>query len=119
VPIEAGTRRQCTQDPHHKEYPRTDPVVRHVAFDSTLNAPLLLSNIGGRKAAFDFFKWGWVSLKSCVQMRNTASLSSQSFFYKVLVTAVYVLFPCQQARVVSRLGMSDILYDVRGFMARP
>lgn len=27
VPIEAGGKRQCTADPAHREYPRTDPVV--------------------------------------------------------------------------------------------
>eukprot|EP00884_Botryococcus_braunii_P011661 jgi/Botrbrau1/20496/Bobra.145_2s0054.2 len=26
LPVEAGTRRQCTANPRHKEYPRTDPV---------------------------------------------------------------------------------------------
>ena len=28
VPIEAGGKRQCTQDAKHRVYPRTDPVVR-------------------------------------------------------------------------------------------
>lgn len=37
--IEAGAKRQCTREPRHRVYPRTDAVVRHCAFRPTCPLP--------------------------------------------------------------------------------
>jgi hypothetical protein len=95
VPIEAGTRRQCTRDPHHKEYPRTDPVVCHAA----LNVPLNVLAIVVKQCIFANEKHEPPVQPELVEVSICLSLPLPGNGVDVLnlaLIAVFVLFTCQQ-----------------------